>query len=285
MGFVTKIPSTRKFIQSSRPSKYIDSLKVCRLQSTSTMDLVSLDEKGNRRNGCIFSTLQGGSSDRDFSSMARHRRQNDDMRQWKRLRVAAEKLCKDETFIPLATRAEELDLVQAAEQRDQFCKILLLVNHGEDVSQILGNEQVNDDFVNTDALTGKGIGQALTLSRRTATFCNGETGLIPDLFVLEPTYKATKTAFLSFPYDTPYNSLRRTRWVCHPSAISCSTGKVAKSSELEKEFLGVDCSMLDSHLSDKASISTKGLHQNAEDLIKWLKEREEKIIVGKFSCV
>jgi hypothetical protein len=255
------------------------------------MDLVSMDDKSrtpNSRSASIFSTLQFRTSERDYSAFAAHREQHDDVNtdsHWRALVAAAAEHLEQHRQDVVVSVADEMDLVQAAERRHLYDKILLLLNHGETFHQILDDEIVKnkgedeEEEIITDALTGRGIGQALTLSRRTATFCNGDTGLVPDLFVLEPSRKAVQTAFFGFPYDTPHSSLRRTLWICHPGATG-SIEDAAPTSELEREFLGIDCSLCSDDKQDIAASSTDGLLAHTEDLVTWLHERDERIIVG-----
>jgi hypothetical protein len=240
----------------------------CRLQSTSTMDLVSLDETRSKSTS-IYSTLQL-KAERDFSSAASTRTEIFS-EQWDALVSAAASL-QNGTF-----EAHEMDLVEAAERRHLYDMILLLVNHGEDESQIPGLEEA------TDSLTGRGVGQALNLSRRTATFCNKEIGLMPDLVVVGASRKVLQTTFLTFPYDTPYHSINATPWICHPYASSGKQEGIKYSTlaELQREFTGIDCSLCfdKQHEVAMSNSSNERLLEHATDFLDWLEEREERVVV------
>jgi hypothetical protein len=96
--------------------------------------------------------------------------------------------------------AQEMDLVEAASKRNLYDKILLLVKHGEDESQLVGVGGSSKTGTNSDpSLTGRGVGQTLNVSRRVATFCNDDTGLLPELVVAAPLRRAVDTAMLVFP--------------------------------------------------------------------------------------
>lgn len=274
-------------MQNNLRRKFNPVVTMNRLQSTSTMDLVSMDEKGNRI-GSIFSTLQSTTGERDYSAMALRRPRNDDSWHWRALLdIASERLKQEHPIAPRIAVSEEMDLVQAAERRSGYDKILLLLNHGEHASQIRDDlvpcQDGAEDRTITKTLTGKGVGQALSLSRRTATFCNQDTGLVPELFVIEPSIKAAQTAFLSFPYDTPFSSIEGTQWICHPSASGIQVDQTRFFCRTLESF-GVDCSMIDLE-RPCAVTSSRDLFDNSIDLIKWLYGRDEKVIAGKLSHV
>jgi hypothetical protein len=283
--FVSRGSSTRKLIHNGSRRHVAPFVSMNRLQSTSTMDLVSIDEKGSR-NALIYSTLQFPSGERDFSAKSRRHTKGNEQLWISLLKIAAENLAEQRSIVHRFV-SEELDMIQAAERRDMYDKIILLVNNGEHVSNTHMNAVskkgriIDEDSI--DTLTGKGVGQALSLSRRTAMFCNEETGLVPDLFVIEPSVKAAQTAFLSFPYDTPYSSLSGTRWICHPAAAGVHVDH-AGISNLNLETLGVDCSILNSELPYMVP-SSSNLYDNAMNLITWICEREEKVVVGKILLV
>lgn len=263
-----------------RRAASLTSAVVERHQSTSTMDLVSLDENGKRK-GSIFSTLQLSTSERDYSGMVHRQPCEDDERHWKILLDAvSQPMYHEPSPTPYITLAEELDLVQAAERQHFYDKIVLLLSHGEHYSKVIEdfeNLEIDEGEFKSDTLTGKGVGQALTLARRTATFCNKETGLVPHMFVIEPSIKAAQTAFLSFPYETPYCSLSGTQWICHPYVTGINTNPESLCGS-KLETLGVDCSMIDSYNPYTPSTASE-LLENARGLFSWLQEREEKVVV------
>lgn len=237
------------------------------------MDLVSLDDVRSKSNS-IYSTLQV-KTERDFSSAARVAETDISPQHWEALVTASASLQQNRRL-----EAHEMDLVQASERRHLYDKILMLVSHGEDESQISGLEEV------TDSLTGRGVGQALNLSRRTATFCTRESGLLPNLFLVGASRKVLQTTFLGFPYDTPHHSIQETPWICHSCASSCEfpeTIQYASVSELEREFTGIDFSLCVDKPIDAGDLSNELLLQQATDFLEWLEDRDERVVVGK-SC-
>lgn len=188
--------------------------------------------------------------------------------------------------------AEEMDLLQAAERRQRFDKIVLLVHHGEDVAQAFPDparnlsERLLEDE-DPDSLTAKGIGQSLTLSRRMAAFCNVETELIPDLVVVAPVKRVLQTAFLAFPYQTPQNAIQSTSWICHPQMLDEkeTTREFAPETikTLQNEFWGVDCSLLEENTTNGVSAAgvsrEERLVKQADDFLLWLEDREERLVV------
>lgn len=269
-----KSSSTRMWFMCSQvPKASAGYVRSYRLQSTSTMDLVSLDEARSKSTTSIYSTLQF-KAERDFSSVA-STRSDLSPEHWETLVSAAAALQQTKTI-----EAHEMNLVEAAERRHLYDKILFLVNHGEDESQIILEEA-------TDSLTGRGVGQSLNLSKRTATFCNNEVGLVPDLFLVGASRKVLQTTFLSFPYSTPHHSINSTPWICHPYATSDRKPGIKYFSlgELQREFKGIDCSLHfeKQHVDSEGGLTNKRLLQQATDLLKWLDLRDERVVVGKHS--
>jgi hypothetical protein len=240
------------------------------------MDLVSMDEA---RFNCstIQATLQFR-TERDFSSVASDRAPDTlSEEHWNALAAAASTLHQSKRVCT----CEELDLVQAREQRHNFDKIILMVNHGEDESQIPGLEEV------TDSLTGRGVGQALNLSRRTASFCNTESGLAPELVLVTPSRRVLQTTFLSFPYDTPHQSLRSIPWICYPSTGIQFDRPHSSLADLRREFRGIDYSLCVVDQEDQMANGTSNelLLQRAGEFFQWLQGRDERIIVGTCICL
>lgn len=176
--------------------------------------------------------------------------------------------------------AEELDLVQAAERRQLFDKVLLLVKHGEEVAQVTDGVEVEED---PEALSGRGIGQALSLSRRMAAFCNEDTHLTPELVLVAPLKKVLQTTFLAFPYETPYHSIRNIPWICHPQTLAQHTDLITpeEARELQIKYSGVDYTLMAQDQSSPASgLSREAqLLQQADSLLDWMKTRDERVIV------
>lgn len=136
----------------------------------------------------------------------------------------------------------------------------------------------------------------LAVSRRTATFFNNDTGLKPDLIVVSPLRRAIQSAFISFPTYTP-QSIFTTPWLCQPLCYEQPNGNksefVSPSQELEDMFPGVDFTLMKESLVDgdvnKFNESEKvplfesklDLMDRTDEFVKWIKERKEKVIVGK----
>ncbi|KAL9183445.1 hypothetical protein ACHAXT_004301 [Thalassiosira profunda] len=180
--------------------------------------------------------------------------------------------------------------------------ILILMRHGEaqhnaferDFARAHGTSR---EAANADAeypvdpmLTGKGCGQMLDVSRRTATFFNSDTGLQPDLFVVSPLRRAIQSALIAFPTHTALG-LSGTPWVCHPHCMEMANGNksefVSPSEELREMFPGVDFSFLEGSDATNLNGSEKvPLFESKIDLmvrtdifLRWVQEREEKVIV------
>jgi broad specificity phosphatase PhoE len=168
--------------------------------------------------------------------------------------------------------AHEMDLVEAASKRNLYDKILLLVKHGEDESQ-LGSKTAG---TNSDpGLTGRGVGQTLNVSRRVATFCNDETGLLPELVVAAPLRRAVDTAMLVFPNYTP-ESVRSIPWLCHPGLTD-----VDEHDDMEKQH-GVPASTGDTNMDASLVQSKQELLRRSDDFVEWLRNRDEQVVVGKY---
>jgi len=210
----------------------------------------------------------------------------------------------------ISATARDMDLVEAsyaAHDHESYDKILILMRHGEAKHNIFEREYVekNDtsmEEANSDEeypvdpiLTGRGCGQMLDLSRRTATFFNKETGLQPDLVVVSPLRRAIQSALISFPTHTALTSLSNTPWICHPGCMEQANGNksefVSSSEELEQMFPGVDFSLFEESLVHgdvnelngrervplfKSKIDLMG---KTNDFLRWIKERDERVIV------
>jgi broad specificity phosphatase PhoE len=184
--------------------------------------------------------------------------------------------------------AHEMDLVEAATKRNLYDKILLLVKHGEDDSQLaVGSSNIKSSrkkgSKNDPGLTGRGVGQTLNVSRRVATFCNDETGLLPELVVAAPLRRAVDTAMLVFPNYTP-DSVRSIPWLCHPGLMD-----VDEHDNLHKEH-GVPASAVSEtgpQIDVNASLvrSKQELLRRSDDLVEWLRNRDEEVVVGKYFVV
>lgn len=188
-------------------------------------------------------------------------------------------------YEPFVT-TDRMDLVQAAERRRLYDKVILLLHHGENVGQVLaGPEPMNYNHWCEDdpeSLTGKGIGQSLTLSRRMAAFCNTETNLLPELIVVAPLRKVLQTTYLAFPYDTPEHTIRNVQWICHPDIVD----KLSTSSRDLRSFGDVDFSLFSEERVEKAwKNREESLLNSADSFLSWLGSRDERVVIGKLLCL
>ena len=275
LGFL-KPSSPGVGLLSCRPAARILLPCQLRLQSTCTMDLVS----NNVSPEVVFSTLQHAIR-RDVMqpSSAGHIPST----------IFQQSLMESALLDHLepCIVADEMDLVQAAERRDQYDKVILLLHHGENLGQVLaGPEQMQMNYdlwceEDPESLTGKGIGQSLTLSRRMAAFCNKDTNLLPELIVVAPLRKVLQTTFLAFPYDTPAHTIRNVRWVCHPDMVDKSS---YTPRDIQSAFGDIDCSLFSEERGeDTCKTREESLLKRADSFLSWLDSREERIVVGKLS--
>ena len=137
----------------------------------------------------------------------------------------------------------------------------------------------------------------LSVSRRTATFFNKETGLQPDLVVVSPLRRAIQSAMISFPTYTAHTSLLNTPWICHPMCMEQANGNksefVSSSNELKELFPGVDYSLFEKSLVNGSVSELNGrervslleskmdLMARTDEFVRWIKERDERVVVGK----
>eukprot|EP00566_Odontella_aurita_P019216 CAMPEP_0113549816 /NCGR_PEP_ID=MMETSP0015_2-20120614/13645_1 /TAXON_ID=2838 /ORGANISM="Odontella" /LENGTH=314 /DNA_ID=CAMNT_0000450571 /DNA_START=379 /DNA_END=1323 /DNA_ORIENTATION=+ /assembly_acc=CAM_ASM_000160 len=204
----------------------------------------------------------------------------------------------------VTARAVEMDLADAAtaeQDAESFDKILILVRPGESTYSVFeqewadaGNDPdgavLSDDYPRDGLLTGKGCGQVLDIARRTAVFCNDETGLVPELVVVSPLKRAVQTALLSFPSLSP-GCVHDTPWVCHGSLMERAGLKadfVSPADELEAIFPGIDYSQYREIINPEVVNSLEGrniveskkeLLQRTDEFLGWIKAREERVIV------
>jgi len=206
--------------------------------------------------------------------------------------------------------AREMDLVEAshaARDREAYDKVLILMRHGEAMHNVFERnysqengtamEEANEDdeYPVDPMLTGKGCGQMLDLSRRTASFFNKNTGLQPDLFVVSPLRRAIQSALISFPTHAPLASISNTPWISHPDCMEQANGNksefVSSPRELEDMFPGVDYALFEERLSDGDMDELNGkekvplfeskidLMGRTDEFVRWLRDREERVIV------
>lgn len=213
--------------------------------------------------------------------------------------------------------ARNMDLVEAAyaaKDYESYDKILILMRHGEAKHNVFQREFANakkgrsvtdastveesnmdEDHPIDPMLTGKGCGQMLALSRRTATFFNSETGLKPDLFVVSPLRRAIQSAVIAFPTYTTFASLDNIPWICNPYLMEKANGHksefVSSPEVLEELFPGVNFDMMKSLVGNDVNAlnmeTPVPLFENkidllgrTDDFVRWIKERDERVIVG-----
>jgi hypothetical protein len=153
--------------------------------------------------------------------------------------------------------AREMDLMEASANKHSFEKILLLINHGEAAVK-------KNDSLGIPVLTGRGVGQALTLSHQAALFCSNDTGLTPELVVLAPLACCIQTALHAFPYNAP-DSVRGVSWICHGDLVP-KDEPAPPLSMISKNFPWMDMSYL-------------YMQHQSEDFLEWLRGRDERVIV------
>lgn len=173
----------------------------------------------------------------------------------------------------------ELDFVEAADRRNSFDKILLLTKHCDHTVATGAGAVLTEP-----SLTVEGAGQALSLARRISTFCNDETRFLPELVVVAPLRRSIQTTLLSFPQYSPY-TVRSVPWICHP-ATTGTNYDMQDLHQLQKEFSGLDYSPcyheMECAVDETGATSAVAMLQRADSVLDWIREREEKIIVGTF---
>jgi broad specificity phosphatase PhoE len=170
------------------------------------------------------------------------------------------------------------------------------MQHGQDESQI------SSSSMQDPPLTGTGFGQALSLSKKAAIYCNPNTGLEPELVVVSPFSRVLQTTMLAFPSS---NTRNNTPWICHPALVDASgdlSNHPMEISDLQLTFPGMDYSLYDDNEKDYENGSTlestttsthpnsntttlleskeQLLHQ-ADLFVRWLQRRPERVVVGK----
>lgn len=205
----------------------------------------------------------------------------------------------------VSARAVEMDLMDAAAAApdiEAVDKILILIRPGESTYSVFeqkwaeaGNDRneavVSDDYPRDGLMTGKGCGQVLDDARRTAIFCNDDTALVPELFVVSPLKRAVQTALLSFPSYSP-GCVRGIPWVCHGGLMERAGLKadfVSPVEELEKYYPGIDYSHYTETIANPEVVnslegrnivdSKKELLQRTDEFLEWIKGRDERVIV------
>lgn len=176
--------------------------------------------------------------------------------------------------------AREMEMDEASETKDEFDKVLLLINQG----------QAGIDKNGQYGLTRQGIGSVLDLSRKTAIFCTDETQLIPGLVLVAPTKPAMHTALLSFPQYSPQAATRRpVQWMCRSDLVEHAEQEQLRTTlEVDTYFPGMD---LSGHYvplkvaKDALSIESKlELLQQSENFLMFLQSRNEQVVAVSSHC-
>jgi hypothetical protein len=228
------------------------------------------------KSGEITSTLQPNEKKKDFSTAIAS---NDGHNLDARLQTMISALNVVERESPVTAAGVEVDLVQAAEavRENVFDKVLLLMAHGE-AGQYSPTGQIN-----SPSLTGKGVGQILNLSRRIATFCNRDTGLVPELCVVSPSPCAAESALLSFPHLSP-GSVNNIPWVSHEGCADRTNENLNvmrfSVKDLETAYPGINYSLVTNPaVADVKSECKTDELKRMNDFLNWLNTRPEKVVV------
>ena len=203
-----------------------------------------------------------------------------------------------------ANISQEISLNDAvlASKGDAIDKVMIFIRHGEalhnnferDYNEMgqSGSAWLDPDCPRDPLLTERGYGKALDIARALDVVAD----LKPELVLTSPLRRATQTAVLSLNRCHPSRSIREVKWICHPliaeeSGISYSD-ITSSPDDLESEFgRHIDYSLLrmsyrpldENNIQlNTASEETKAeLERRAIDFMKWVKGRDEKVIVGE----
>jgi hypothetical protein len=154
---------------------------------------------------------------------------------------------------------EELQLKEAFKVHDKFDKFVIFVAHGDIVS-VNQNDSACGSLSDM-SLSGKGFGQALSISGETARYCSSKN-LKPELFIVAPQRCAIESALIAFPTFGP-DSIHGQQWI---SDIRC-TDTITTESDIKRmkgAFPG---------------ISFDQAREDNSDFLQYIASREEKIIV------
>lgn len=156
--------------------------------------------------------------------------------------------------------------VQANKETNTFDKILVLISHGEMRSLQDESLQSSDQC---PSLSNKGIGQALDLARHIANYCNKETRLLPQLFMVAPMRGTIESALLAFPNLSP-GSIHSIPWHCSSQFMGLSGD--GDSTELTSQFPDI-------HFDLGTGLNTDSNTDGPSQFLNWLKKRNERVIV------
>jgi hypothetical protein len=235
------------------------STSTSRAQSTSTMAIVNSVNPGT----VVEKTSTLSFPERkDFSTAMTPYEVDTEVQQY-------QSIIDNSTRVSKAVVGVEMDISQVAtvaQETNSFDKILLLVSHGE--AQASSDSTIIQTMGDI-SLTGRGVGQALDVSRTTAMYCDKQKGLLPELFVVSPLRCTTESALLAFPLYGP-DSIYGMPWVCRHDCVDIPRDSTSES-DLKTSLPGIDYSSLHSE-SESGSDST-------QDFLTWLQGRDEKVIV------
>ena len=247
-------------------------------------------------NAHICSTLQVDGSEHDFDPSLTGSTRNPiqyDFQTWNTLTDVL-----DSSKYHGRVVAVEMDLVQARSARHSFDKIVLLIHHGEEEEEesvkatTTTTTHATSPFPQDAKLSGRGVGQALSLSRRISAFCNSDTGLLPELFILAPLRQVMQTAMLALPHYSPFYSYQEIPWLCH-SALASGRFEYSASNKQQQQpsvGSGETLSTAAAAAAEQHSLTCLANKdewvQRTDAVLDMIREREEQVIVGTFvDCV
>ena len=121
-------------------------------------------------------------------------------------------------------------------------------------------------------ISKQGIGQALDLARHIANYCNKETRLLPQLFMVAPMRGTIESALLAFPNLSP-GSIHSIPWHCSSQFMGLSGD--GDSTELTSQFPDI-------HFDLGTGLNTDSNTDGPSQFLNWLKKRNERVIVGTY---
>jgi hypothetical protein len=114
--------------------------------------------------------------------------------------------------------------------------------------------------------------------------------------VVSPLRRAIQSAIIAFPTHTPFASLNNIPWICNPYLMEKANGNksefVSSPKVLQEIFPGVDFTMMNHLVGDDVHAFNAEepvpLFENkidllgrTDDFLRFLKKRDERVIVGK----
>lgn len=154
---------------------------------------------------------------------------------------------------------KEMQLKQAFKVHNEFDKFILLLSHG-DTDSLDENKPVLGS-ISDMSLSGKGLGQALSISGETARYCSSKA-LMPQLFIVAPQRCAIESALIAFPTFGP-ESIHEQQWISDPRCTDTIT--------TEQDIQRIKGAF--------PSISFDQAPKDNTDFLQYIASREERIIV------